>query len=248
MKLPFIKFYPRDWQADIGLRQCSLESRGLWFEMLCIMAQSERYGYLVNGDGSTPLSDEVLCRLIGCPKGDLYRSRDELKAAGVPGIDEKTGAWFNRRMVKESHKRELCSRAGKSGGGNPALNSKSKKPDTRVPDTRNHISINPSLKDDLYRSFEAVWKEYPDKSGKQKSLEAYLKWRKAGDTQETVLDGIERYRAYVEAKRANGQDLSWRNGSTFFHQRCWNDEWKAEQQGPVSDSKQPAHVKARVYA
>lgn len=144
MKLPFIKFFPRDWQADSNLRMCSLEARGLWFEMLCIMAQAPRYGYLVNGDGSEPLSDDALTRLMGCSKDDLYRARLELEKAGVPSIDQQTGAWFNRRMARDEEKRRKCSAAGKAGGGNPALREE-RKEEYQKPEARSHISINPTF-------------------------------------------------------------------------------------------------------
>ena len=93
MKLPFIKFFPRDWQADSNLRVCSLEARGLWFEMLCIMAQAPRYGYLTNGDGKTPLSDDALTRLIGCSKDDLYRADFEDAWKAYPDKSGKTKAF-----------------------------------------------------------------------------------------------------------------------------------------------------------
>ena len=60
-----------------------------------------------------------------------------------------------------------------------------------------------------------------------------MKWRKEGDAQPDILAGIARYRAYVESKRENGHDLQWRNGSTFFNQRGWQDEWAADPQKPV---------------
>jgi hypothetical protein len=99
-----------------------------------------------------------------------------------------------------------------------------------------------TIKDDLYRAdFEEAWKAYPDKSGKTKALEAYLKHRAAGDAQPDILAGIERYRRYVAAKRAKGQDLGWRNGQTFFNQANWRDEWVVADLPPVvAQTKQPA--------
>lgn len=88
--------------------------------------------------------------------------------------------------------------------------------------------------------FEVAWKAYPDKGGsKGKALEAYKKHRKAGDTQEQVLAGIERYKAYVTAKREAGQDLNWRNGQTFFNQHNWRDEWVTETLAPVHSNRTP---------
>ena len=61
MKLPYIKFYPRDWMGEVGLQSLSYDARGLWIDMLCIMASSDRYGYLLNG--SEPMDAETLARV-----------------------------------------------------------------------------------------------------------------------------------------------------------------------------------------
>ena len=82
--------------------------------------------------------------------------------------------------------------------------------------------------------FEEAWKAYPDKSGKVKAQEAYTKHRKSGDTQADILAGIDRYKAYVAAKRAGGQDLHYRNGQTFFHNANWRDEWTVAELPPVA--------------
>lgn len=54
MKRPSFQFYPADWRKDTALQFCSLQSRGLWVEMMCIAHECEPYGYLmVNGKAMT---------------------------------------------------------------------------------------------------------------------------------------------------------------------------------------------------
>jgi len=233
MKLPFIKFYPRDWQADSNLRMCSLEARGLWFEMLCIMAQAPRYGYLTNGDGRTPLSDDALTRLIGCSKDDLYRCRMELDAAGVPGVDEETGAWYNRRMIRDDHKRAICSKAGRDGGGNPALSKTVQNPDIQIPDTRNHISIKATIKGDLYRSdFDAFWKAYPRKVGKKAALAAWMKAKDKPGLDAIIASVSSQARSTAWAKDG-GQYIP--NPATWLNQGRWDDQ-AIEQSGKATEN------------
>ena len=50
MKLPLLKFYPSDWLSDEALRGCSPAARGLWVDMICLMAKSKKHGYLLAGD------------------------------------------------------------------------------------------------------------------------------------------------------------------------------------------------------
>ncbi len=51
-KLPAFQFYPGDWLKDPAVRSLPLEARGLWIDLLCIMHESDRRGYLeLNGNG-----------------------------------------------------------------------------------------------------------------------------------------------------------------------------------------------------
>ena len=73
----------------------------------------------------------------------------------------------------------------------------------------------------LKAEFEEIWKEYPKKEGKTNAEKDYLKARKEGVSQDTILDGIRRYREKVK-----GEETRYiLNGSTYFHQRRWEDEY-----------------------
>jgi hypothetical protein len=78
--------------------------------------------------------------------GDLYRCKDELLLHGVPSVEDGTGVWYCRRMVKETGKAEKCSESGRKGGGNPSLNKEKDTTDTRIPEARSHISIKGTFK------------------------------------------------------------------------------------------------------
>ena len=142
MKWPFMKFYPRDWQADPELRMCSMEARGLWLECLCVMHSAKRRGYMETPQGLA-LTDDQTARLIGIFKGDLIRCKDELILHGVPSFEDETGIMYCRRMVKETAKAEKCSAAGRKGGGNPSYKTDSIK---RIPEARSHISLKDTFK------------------------------------------------------------------------------------------------------
>jgi hypothetical protein len=64
-KLPFFKFYPGDWMKDPALRSVSIAARGLWIDMLCLMHESDRRGYLQHATGK-PVTAEQLARMTGC--------------------------------------------------------------------------------------------------------------------------------------------------------------------------------------
>ena len=102
MKLPWLKFYPSDWLSDEALRGCTPAARGLWVDMICLMAKSKRHGYLLAGD--KPMTAEHLARIFGQSLETTSDLLIELAQAGVYSMDENT--IFSRRMCKEERSRK----------------------------------------------------------------------------------------------------------------------------------------------
>ena len=69
--------------------------------------------------------------------------------------------------------------------------------------------------------FEALWAEYPKKNGKKNAFESYKRAIAAGVTDETIADGIRRYKDYIAAKRTSEQYIL--AGSTYVYQWRWQD-------------------------
>ena len=73
--------------------------------------------------------------------------------------------------------------------------------------------------------FEEIWKAYPNKKGKENAMKDYVKARKDGVDYETIVNGLKKYLMYCKKEK------KWykpKNGSTWFHQRSWNDEYEIE--------------------
>lgn len=116
-KLPSIQFYPGDWMKDPELRSVSLEARGLWIDLLCMMSESDPRGYLqINGKAP---SETQIARMVGCTEEEISRGLCELSGAGVFS-HTRTGIIFSRRMVKDNHLIDVRRKCGKMGG-NPAF-------------------------------------------------------------------------------------------------------------------------------
>jgi len=76
--------------------------------------------------------------------------------------------------------------------------------------------------------FERCWKLYPNKSGsKHKALQAY---KQSKPIEQDVIDGIERYKAFVASEHRRGfAGLKYANGQTWFNQRRWESEYEVDQ-------------------
>jgi hypothetical protein len=127
MKLPAFQFYPGDWRKDPGIQSLTLEQRGAWLEMMCLMHESERRGYLMlNGK---PFPEDSLARLLGLQEEDLLNQNSTkgisylltlLVDRGVASRDQETGVIYCRRMVRDEQLRKTRAECGKQGG-NPLL-------------------------------------------------------------------------------------------------------------------------------
>lgn len=86
--------------------------------------------------------------------------------------------------------------------------------------------------------FEALWAEYPKKNGKKNAFESYQRAIAAGVTDETIADGIRRYKDYIAAKRTSEQYIL--AGSTYFYQWRWQDIYDTNTAGGKDKNGKPA--------
>lgn len=129
-KLPAFQLYPGDWRKDPGVQALDYEYRGVWFEMLLLMHESDQRGKLLLNGNAMP--DEALARLLGLDKQKLSKIKSTLLDYGVASTCEDTGALMNRRMVRDEEIREKRREAGKKGGNPNLVKQKSSKPKKEV--------------------------------------------------------------------------------------------------------------------
>ncbi len=83
----------------------------------------------------------------------------------------------------------------------------------------------------IQERFERLWEEYPKKNGKKNAYESYKRAITAGVADETIADGIKRYKDYIAAKHMSEQYIL--AGSTYFYQWRWQDEYNAVSAAPT---------------
>lgn len=130
-KLPAIQFYPGDWRKDVGVQSLTFHDRGVWFEILMLMHESERRGVLTLNGSKMP--ESALARLLGLDKQILTTTLSELLTSGVASLDPDTGALMCRRMVRDEHIRNVRVAAGKLGGNPNLVNQKATTGDNQKP-------------------------------------------------------------------------------------------------------------------
>ena len=81
---------------------------------------------------------------------------------------------------------------------------------------------------ELEKEFEKLWEYYPNKKGKDQAKNKYLLARKQGITYETIAQGLKNYINYIKSE--NVEEKFIKHGSTWFNQKCWNDDYKISNQ------------------
>ena len=71
--------------------------------------------------------------------------------------------------------------------------------------------------------FEILWEEYPNKRGKSTAKKEFIKARKEGIPYGTIEQGLQNYIQYIKLSKTEQKYIA--NGSTWFHQRRWEDEY-----------------------
>jgi len=129
-KLPAIQFYVGDWRKDPSVQSLNYHDRGVWFEMICLMHESEERGKLVlNGQ---PMPIDALARLLGLDKQILTTTLTTLLTYGVASQCPDTGIISNRRMIRDEEIRKTRANCGKLGGNPILLNQKSTTKDKQI--------------------------------------------------------------------------------------------------------------------
>ena len=81
--------------------------------------------------------------------------------------------------------------------------------------------------------FDQLWAIYPRKQGKKRAFEAYKRSRKKGIEYEVIKNGVNAYLSYIENEKVKPQYI--KQGSTFFSQDAWNDEWDSRRGMPPEE-------------
>jgi hypothetical protein len=96
----WFKFDFRVWRSDSELRECSLETKGFWVELLCAMYEKDVYE--ITG------SHERLARLLGCSTNEVARCVIELRQTNTANVTDGHGEITikSRRLERELNARE----------------------------------------------------------------------------------------------------------------------------------------------
>ena len=142
-----MQFYVGDWRKDPGVQALNFHDRGVWFEILCIMHESEERGKLMLNGAIMP--HDALARLLGLDKQILTTTLTTLLTYGVCSRCDETGAIICRRMIRDENLRKIRAECGKQGGNPNLVNQKSTTMVNQKSTPSSSLSISTSISDNI---------------------------------------------------------------------------------------------------
>lgn len=167
-KLPALQFYPGDWWRDLSVKLLDHYHKGIWFELLLLMHDSEERGCLtING---RPMSDDEIGLIIGLvnQKDNQIATKaiERLLDVGVASRRDD-GALVCRRMVREEEIRSKRIKCGSMGGNPILLNQKANQRDNQI--TEDEYEVEDEDIDNKKENSIALDPEIPEDDKKIKS-------------------------------------------------------------------------------
>jgi hypothetical protein len=213
--------YPADILSDAAFRRSHVSVKGAWFAVLLEMWRT--------GSGEITGTPADFALEWNCNADEFATIIAEMQSRNIFDVHHGNAdvTLVCRRIKRREIKRKQTARRVMKHRCNTA-DGDSVTPVYKLPSVSSSLSVSPTGKD-ILSDFDIVWKAYPSKTGKGRASKAYAAARKAGADKLDILNGVERYKTYVNAQRANGfADLKWQNGSTWFGNKAWQDEWTYE--------------------
>jgi len=239
-KCPAFQFYPGDWRRDTQVQMASMETRGVWIEMLCCMWDALERGKLTG-------TIDQLVRLLRCSENELVRSLKEIEALQIGDVTlcNNQVTVINRRMYRENQRllkirEQTRKRVQKYRNAKKqmACNAKITLPSSSsISYSKNNPPISPLKKSKKparekgyvcafckSAGFDIFYKAYPRKRGKAAARKSWDKIKLTPELYIKIIDALKIQTASRDWKKDNGQFIPY--PATWLNQQRWEDEVK----------------------
>jgi len=241
-KLPSFHFYPGDWFKDPGIMVLSCVERGAWFQMLLVMFESPRRGYLeLAGE---PFPDKDLAKMLAIDDRTLAKVQQKLIKLGVVSVENCSKIVFNRRMVRD----EEIRKAQSNGGSKSHLTKKNKLStleEKKKGSCEDEVEIESEVEGKRVLSksmkeseFQKRWIGYRGEKDARKRAVGY--WNTSIKTRSDLDDYDRAEINYYKIVEASTFARSYKGGATWFNN--WRDY--IDQKPPVQPVNQSPPTKA----
>lgn len=252
MRRPSFQFYHGDWRSNAKLRRCNHTQRGIWLEVMCLMADEDEFGLL-----RWPLVD--VSNAVPCRVAELRTlvERDVMKGAeigqtckpliytprhaGRDGspiilIPEQPGPiWYSSRMVRDAY---IATTRGKGTrfGDEPKAIPKaapihregygpSSSTASSTSQKAKATTAGKPAEPDGFAEFRSI---YPKRAGNNplgRALKAYRSRLAEGHATSEFIEGARRYADFIRAVGKEGTEFVLQASTFLGPDKPFAQEW-----------------------
>lgn len=224
MKLPYLKFYHRDYLVDT--RTLNLEERGAWMDLICHLWDKTEDGRL-----TITINELMSLWAVTQEKVEDIAFALEEKGIKIQCLSRDAGVYqvFSRRIM--SDKKALKSNSFRQKAHRDSVTRMSHESNSEV--TPNRLDVRSQIKTKTYehrspQGFAEFWSLYPKKKGKGAAEKAWDKLRPDAALQSKMLEAVGIQCAAPDWLRDGGQFIP--HPATWLNQRRWEDEIETSKQ------------------
>ena len=203
-------FYPGDWRKDPAVQSLDYESRGVWFELICIMWECPERGRLLLENRAMTTTE--ISHILGLSVGKTEEVLTNLLSKGVAKKDPETGVIYCKRITDEQHIKKVRAIAGSIGGSKKQANIKQSTESEYVNENDNESENDKEVES----WFEGLWVLYPNKDGRKDALKYFKSTVSNSNDLANCKKALENY---LKSDRVKNGYV--KNGSTWFNN--WKD-------------------------
>ena len=237
MKLPAIQFYVGDWRKDPGVQSLDYFSRGVWFEILLFMHESEQRGLLLlNG---SPPTTEQLAQMLGLTSSKTEQTLAKLIANGVASTEQNSGALMCRKMY---NLHEVRARAGRIGGSKAQAKLKQAVKQTRSPSFSSSFSSSISKQKD--RSLSEIREFFKTKGSKESEADKFFNFYESNGWR-VGKNPMKNWRAAAAGWINRSGPTPAKNGQPARMKQCYDEDCKKMIPEPDWNAHMAEHMRTR---
>lgn len=239
MSRPSFQFYHGDWRRNAKLRRCNHAQRGIWLEIMCMMADEDEFGVL-----RWPLSDvanAVPCRIAelrplvdrgvikGAEAGEkcpalIYTPRHAGKVGEpVVLIPEQLGPiWYSSRMVRDTYIASIRGKGTRFGAEpKPAPIDTPTRRIGAGPSSASSSSVKALTPLPPSGEFVRFWEAWPKHSRKASRGKCFEVWKKGGfdASADAIVSHVETLKLTLDWRKESGAYIP--APLVYLNQRRW---------------------------
>lgn len=210
-----MQFYPADWMKDPELQICSMNTIGIWINILCRMWEAKEEGILRG-------KPDELALLVGARPAEFKRFLVEAEKHQFCDVLQNVTKSYSAVTLKCRRMNSLFLERKRAKKGMQETRKGRLLQGCYAPSSSSPSSSSSNTSPIPPKGFEQFWKIYPRKAGKGKARDSFRKLSPDSDLLAKILAAVQQQSKSEQWQKDDGQFIPM--PATWLNQERWDDE------------------------